>query len=122
MCEPEQHSYVQKLNIVTHLRSESQLDQLELLKAADQQRIEIEYQFSASLHEREFVLGSTCDRGLDMYTKMRREMRRTRRCRVVYFEVRGDFNAVDRAANAPMSAPVTPLVRGQEGCENHRVL
>ena len=27
----------------------------------------------------------------------------------------GDFNAADRAANAPMSAPVTPPVRSQEG-------
>ena len=32
MCELEQHSQVRKLNIVTHLRSESQLDQLERLK------------------------------------------------------------------------------------------
>ena len=36
----------------------------------------IEYQCSASLHEREFVLGSTyvvvCDRRLDMYTAMRK--------------------------------------------------
>ena len=104
--------------IVPHLRSESQLDQLEPLKV-DQQRIEIEFQFNASLHEREFVLGSThvvvCDRGLVMYTKMRRGMRRTRQCRVLYFEVHGDFNAADRAANAPVSAPVTPPVRGQEG-------
>ena len=63
--ELEQNSQVRKLNIVTHVRSESQLDQLERLKS-DQQCIEIEYQFSASLHEREFVLGSThvvvCDR------------------------------------------------------------
>ena len=48
----------------------------------DQQRIEIEYDFSASLHEMD-VLGSThvvvCDRGLDMYTTTRRGMRRTRR-------------------------------------------
>ena len=70
-----QHSQVRKLYNVTHLRSESQLDQLELLKA-DQQRIEIENQFSASLHERDFLLGSThvvvCDCGLDMYTKMRK--------------------------------------------------
>ena len=54
----------------------------------DQQRIEIEYQFSASLHEREFVLGSTlvvvCERGLDMCTKIRRGMRRTRQCRVLW--------------------------------------
>ena len=73
VCELEQHSQVRKLCIVTHLRSESQVDQLERLKG-DQQRIEIEYQFSASLDEREFVLGSThvveCDRGLDMYTAM----------------------------------------------------
>ena len=37
------------------------------------------YQFSASLHEMEFVLGSThvmvCDRGLDMHTTMRSGMR-----------------------------------------------
>ena len=42
-------------------------DQLERLKG-DQQRIVIEFQFNASLHEMEFVLGSThvvvCDRGL----------------------------------------------------------
>ena len=56
---------MRKLNIVTHLRSESQLDEVERLKG-DQQRIVIEYQFSASLHEKEFVLGSTHDRGLDM--------------------------------------------------------
>ena len=116
--ELEQHSQVRKLYIVTHLRSESQLDQFERLKE-DQQRIEIEYQFGASLHEREFVLGSThvvvCDRGLDMYTRMRRGMHRTRQCRVLYFEVHGDFNAADRAANAPVSAPVTPPVRSQEG-------
>ena len=118
MCELEQRSQVRKLCIVTHVRSESQLDQLERLKG-DQQRIEIECQFSASLHEREFVLGSThvvlCDRGLDMYTTKRRGMRRTRQCRVLYFEVHGDFNAADRTANTPVSAPVTPPVRGQEG-------
>ena len=65
VCELEQHSQVRKLNIVTHLRSESELDQLEGL-TGDQQRIVIEYQFSASLHERELVLGSrhvvVCDR------------------------------------------------------------
>ena len=33
VCELEQHSQVRKLNIVTHERSESQLDQLERLKA-----------------------------------------------------------------------------------------
>ena len=118
VCELEQHSQVRKLNIVTHSRSESQLDQLERLKV-DQQRIVIEYQFSASLHERELVLGSThvvvCDRGLDMYTKMPRGKRRTRQRRVLYFEVHGDFHAADRAANAPVSAPVTPRVRIQEG-------
>ena len=74
----------------------------------------IEYQFSASLNEREFVLGSTHvvvrDRGLNVHTAMRRGMRRTRQCRVLYFEVHGDFNAADRAANVPVSAPVTPLV------------
>ena len=101
---------MRKLNIVTHLRSESQLDQLERLKG-DQQRIVIEYQFSASLHEREFV----CDRGLDIYTAMRRGMRRTRQCRVLYFEVHRDFNAADRAANVPVSAPVAPPVRIEEG-------
>ena len=118
VCKLEQHRQVRKLNIITHLRSESQLDQLERLKE-DQQRIEIEYQFSASLHEREFVLGSThvvvCDRGLDMYTAMRRGVRRTRQCRVLYFEVHGDFNAADRTANAPVSAPVTLPVRSQLG-------
>ena len=55
VCELEQHSQ-------------------ERLKG-DQQRIVIEYQFSASLHEREFVLGNThvvvCDRGLDLYAAMR---------------------------------------------------
>ena len=110
---------MRKLNIVTHVRSENQLDQLERLKN-DLQRIEIEYQFSSSLHEREFVLGGThvvvCDRGLDMYTRMRRAMRRTRQCRVLYFEVHGDFNAADRVANPPVIAPVTPLVRSQAGC------
>ena len=114
VCELEQLSQVRKLNIVTHLRSESQLDQLEGLKGA-QQRIVIGYQFSASFHEREFVLGSThvvvCDRGLDMYTAMRRGMRRTRQCRVLYFVVLGNFNAADRAANLPVYAPFTPLVR-----------
>ena len=94
VCELEQHSQVRRLNIVTHLRSESQLDQLERLKG-DQQRIVIEYQFSASLNEREFVLGSThvvvCDRGLDVYTAMRRGKFRTRQCIVLYFEVHGDF-------------------------------
>ena len=118
VCELEQHSQVRKLYIVTHLRSESQLDHLERLEE-DQQRIEIEYQSSPNLHEREFVLGNThvvvCDRGLDMYTKMRRGMRRTRQCRVLYFEVHDDFNAADRAANAPVSAPVTPPVRSQQG-------
>ena len=102
VCELVQYSEVRKLNIVTHLRSESQLDQLERLKR-DQQRIVLEYLFSASLHEREFVLGSThvvvCDRGLDMDTAMRRGMRRTRQCRVLCFEVHGDFNVADRAAN-----------------------
>ena len=38
VCELEQHSQVRKLNVVTHLRSESQLDQLEWIKG-DQQRI-----------------------------------------------------------------------------------
>ena len=33
----------------------------------------------------------------------------------LYFEVHADFNAGDRAANVPMSAPVTPPVRIQEG-------
>ena len=46
VCEMEQDSQARKLNIVTHLRSESQPDQLERLKG-DQQRIVIEYQFSA---------------------------------------------------------------------------
>ena len=91
-CELEQDSQARKLNIVTHLRSKSQLDQLERLKG-EQQRIVIEYQFSASLHEREFVLSSThvvaCDRGLAMYTKMRRGMRRTPQSRVLCFEVHG---------------------------------
>ena len=45
---------------------------------------------------------------------MRRGMRRTRQCRVLYLEVHGDFNA-DRAANVPVCAPVTPPVRIQEG-------
>ena len=43
VCELEQFSQVRKLCIVTHLRSESQLEQLERLKA-DQQRTEIENQ------------------------------------------------------------------------------
>ena len=115
VCELEQHSLVRELDIATRLRSESQLDHLERLKG-DQQRIVIEYQFS----EREFVLGSThvvvCDRGLDMYSAMRRGMRRTRQCRVLYFEVHCDFIAADRAANVPVSAPMTPPVRIQEGC------
>ena len=70
-CVPqlEEHSQVRMLYNVTHMGSESQLDQLERLKE-EQRRIEIEYQFSASLHGREFVLGSThvvvSDRGLDM--------------------------------------------------------
>ena len=92
--------------------------QQNLRMQGDQQRIVIEYQFSASLHEREFVLGSThvvVYRGLDMCTAMRRGMRRTRQCRVLYFEVRGDFNAADRAANAPVYAPFTLRVRCQEG-------
>ena len=33
VCDLEQHSQVRRLNIVTHLRSESQLDQLERPKA-----------------------------------------------------------------------------------------
>ena len=73
VCDLEQRSQVRKL-CITHVQSASQLDQLERLKE-DHQRIEIEYQFSASLHEREFVLGSmhvVCDRGLDMYITMRR--------------------------------------------------
>ena len=60
VCELEQHSQVRMLKIVTHLRSESQLEQFERLKE-DQQRIVTEYQT--------FVLGSThvvvCDRGLE---------------------------------------------------------
>ena len=54
-----------------------------------------------------------CDRGLDMYTKMRRGMRRTRQCRVLYFEVHCDFNAAERVMNPPVIAPVTPPVRSQ---------
>ena len=107
VCELEQHSQVRNLFIVTHLRSESQLDHLERLKE-DQQRIEIEYQFSASLHERELLPGSThvvvCDRGLHMYTKMRTGMSRTRQCRVLYFEVHGDFNAADSCERAGVAA------------------
>ena len=57
--ELEQNSQVRKLNIVTHVRSESQLEQLERPAVKKNQ-------FSASLHEREIVLGSThvvvCDR------------------------------------------------------------
>ena len=45
---------------------------------------------------------------------LRRGLRRTRQCRVLYFEVHGDFNAADRAANVPVSASVTPLVRSFE--------
>ena len=33
VCELEQHSQVRKLYVVTHLRSESQLDQLERLRS-----------------------------------------------------------------------------------------
>ena len=51
-----------------------------------------------------------------MYTARRKGMRRTRQCRVLYFEVHGDFNAADRAANVLVSVPVTPLVRIQEEC------
>ena len=105
VCELEQHSQVWRLNIVSHLRSESQLNKLERLKG-DRRRIVIE------------VLGSThvvvCDRGLDMFAAMRRGMRRTRQCRILYFEVHGDFNAADRAANVVVSAPVSPPVRIQE--------
>ena len=56
-----------------------------------------------------------CNRGLDMYTKMRRGMRRTRQCRVLYFEVHGDFNAAERVINPPVITPVTPQVRSQAG-------
>ena len=56
-CELEQHNLVRKLNVVTHLRSESRLDQLERLKE-EQQRTE--HQFSTSLHEREFVVQHAC--------------------------------------------------------------
>ena len=118
VCELEQHSQVRKLNIDTRVRSESQLDQLERLKA-EQKHVEIEFQFSTSLHEREVVLGSrhvvVCSRGLDMFTTMRRGMRRTRQCRVLYFEVHGEVNAAERGVNVEMSAPVTPPVRSQEG-------
>ena len=41
---------------------------------------------------------------------------RTRQCRVLYFEVHGDFNAAGRAANVPVSAHMSPPVRIQEGC------
>ena len=116
VCELEQHSQVWRLNIVSHLRSESQLNKLERLKG-DRRRIVIEV-LAQRKHEREFVLGSThnvvCDRGLDMFAAMRRGMRRTRQCRVLYFEVHGDFNAADRAANVLVSAPVSPPVRIQE--------
>ena len=40
-------------------------------------------------------------------------VRRTRQCRVLYFQVHGDFNAADRTANTLVSAPVTPPVRSQ---------
>ena len=99
------------MSIVTHSRSESHLDQLELLKA-DQQHIQTAYPFSASLHEREIVLGSrhvvVCDRCSGNFTNLRRSMRRTRQCRILYFEVHGDFNAAERVVNALVSAPVTP--------------
>ena len=118
VCELEQFSQVRKLNIVTHVRSECQLDLLEQLKA-EQQRIEIIYHFSSSLHEWELVLGGrkvvVCDRGLDLYTKMRRSMRRTRQCRVLYFEVHGGANAAERGATAMTHAPVTPPTRRQGG-------
>ena len=114
VCELEQHSEVRKLYIVTHMRFESQLDQLERLME-DQQRIEIEYQVSASLHERIRAVQHACCGMRYMYTAMRRGMRRTRQCRVLYFEMHGDFNAADRAPNGPVSAPVTPQVRSQEG-------
>ena len=72
VCEQKQFSQVIKLKIVLHVRYECQLDQLEQLKA-EQQRIEIVYQFSTSLHERELVLRGKqvveCDRGLDMYNQ-----------------------------------------------------
>ena len=63
VCELEQHSQVGELNIVTHLRSESQLEHLQKLKA-DQQRIVIEYQFSASLHEKGSLAGQHARRGM----------------------------------------------------------
>ena len=122
VCELEQHSQVRKLDIVMYVRSGNPLDQLERLKA-EQKHVEIEYQFSTTLRQRELVLGSrhvvVCDRGLNMFTKMRRSMRGTRPCRVLYFEVHGDANAAERGVNVEVSAPVTPLVRSQEGRQLH---
>ena len=50
-----------------------------------------------------------------MYTAMRRGMRRTRQCRILYFEAHGDFGAAGRTANVPLHAPVAPPMRIQEG-------
>ena len=53
---------------------------------------------------------------------MRRGMRQTRQCRILYFDVHGDLNAAERVANAPESAPVTPTVRSQEGRQTRSTL
>ena len=94
------------------MRSESQLDQPERLKS-DQQHIEPPCTNGSSFWTARMLRNAIGV--LDMFTKMRRGMRRTRRCRILYFEVHGDFNAADRAAIAPVSAPATPPVRSQEG-------
>ena len=109
----EQFSQVRKLCIVTHLRSESQLEQLERLKA-DQQRIEIEYQFSASLPEWSSRWAASmlwCATVVWTCTPTcAEECTGPDRCREPHFEVHGDFNAADRAPNAPVPTPVTLLV------------
>ena len=115
VCELEQHSQVRKLYIVAHVRSESQLGQLERLKGPATHRNRIPVQRKRAREGVRAGQHACCGMRSRFGHVHHNAKRNASNTTVLYFEVHGDFNAADRAANAPVSAPFTPPVRNQEG-------
>ena len=109
------------MHVVMHSRSDCQLDQLERLKG-DQQRIVIEYQFSARLHEREFVFGQHACCGMRSWSghvHYEEECVELGSARVLYFQVHSDFNELDKLRTRQCPPPSRRRCQAIWGVQRH---
>lgn len=107
---------IRRLTVITHQRSRRQEANLQVL--ITQAPIEIQLAYQPDLHAREFVASNghvvVCDRGIDVYSRPHRSQRRTRLCKVHYYELTQNEALRTQQPQQPAVSARAPLRQHQE--------